>query len=174
MSVSITCTLNRSQFGPDDLVSVYLSADPSSFDESFISTHITPYLDSEIELQCLGLLKVDPKWTRVSQQTVNSLIERPTGPAIAIVDFSSASGASVFFSTPIVPISLRSLLVDGGLFAQLQLPLGCPPSFKGISCSISYQLVLSFVKFKKEGMREIVFPLPVVSSCGESSSYKFR
>ncbi len=174
MSVNVSCTLNRGQFGPDDLVCAYLSADPASLDETFIASHITPYLDSIIELQCIGLLKVDPKWTRVSQQSVNNLIERPAGPSLAVVDCSAASGASVFFSTPISSVSLRSLLVDGGLFAQLQLPMGCPPTFKGISCSISYQIVLSFAKFQKEGLKDISFPLQVVSSCSEANSYKFR
>jgi hypothetical protein len=89
-----------------------------------------------------------------------------------VIDSKILSGSSILFTSSIISIPLNLLLEDGGIFFQFQLPSTCAPSFKGISCAITYNLIFNFSKLGPAYTKDIAFPLSIISNYNEPTSHK--
>jgi len=123
--------------------------------------------------QVCGYIQLDPKWSKSNDKTP-SFVQTPVYPFDHSIQMpqKSVPNSYCIFLTPREVLSTTQIN-DSGVFLMFSLPIDLIPTYKGLSGSVSYSLILS-LQSPGNSFKQIRFPITVLGSGSLTVPYEIR
>ena len=129
-------------------------------------------LNFVVTAQVFGHLFVDTKWSKsksadelVLSDRVLSMHKSLTLPAA----LNNSNESVCIYSTPLEVLPIEALIHDA-VCIQFEIPVDIMPSFRGLCCTITYNLCISFGQPNIDGLKHVYFPFTVFGK-GNAAPY---
>ncbi len=163
--MSFNCQFGRETYPAGSFVSCILKSTPN-INELAKFTSISK--DLKVRVHAQGILHIDQKWTKASPELLSSLSQSSKFTDLVSIKKNSEVPLC-FFITNKEAFNPQSF--EEGKIVQFELPFSVPSTFKGLSATIIYSLVVSFLNQDLEPIYNLEFPFCVCSS-GDSLQEK--
>lgn len=133
---------------------------------------------SDVEVQAVGLVTIDSRWSKIKTlkgtyyDESNTLLAEESPGAYLKKNSNSSLFQAFIFATKVETVRYNDILEGNGLIIQFHLPHSVLSSYKGLSISVQYHVVVKLVQ--EDEVKHLAFPFQVMSYGTNTIPYKSR